>query len=314
MGQLDLFTERLPDRPYCTDDLTFGLLIRPKLAAMRCRYIQPNTPFAVSWLVFDIDYPYAAFSWEDELLPAPSIIVINRLNGHAHLLYAIETPVFNAAGHPKPIRLAAAIQDGFRQRLNGDIGYSGLMAKNPLHTHWSVIVHANAVYDLAYLAEWVDFDQLEKQRRKEERGLGRNCSLFDRLRHWAYRRVAHYKDTAAVGEWEKAVLAQATQLNDFHNPLHEAEVRAIAKSTAKWCWSRFDIKASNERFSSLQAHRGKRGGVASGAARLAASQGKRKAARAMRAMRAEGKGYRQIADALGVHVNTVAIWLKSNPQ
>jgi len=99
--------------------------------------------------------------------------------------------------------------------------------------------------------------------------------------------------------------------NDFNTPLHASEVRAIAKSTANWCWNRFDIKASNERFSTLQAHRGKQGGVASGIARLAASQEKREAARAMRAA---GKSYRRIADALGIHVNTVAIWLKRNPQ
>ena len=311
MEQLDLFAERLPARPYCTDDLTFGLMIRPKASAAHCRYIQPNTPFAVSWLVFDIDHPYAAFSWEDELLPAPSIIVINCLKGHAHLLYAIETPVFNAAGHPKPLRLAAAIQEALRQKLGGDVGYSGLISKNPLHTHWRVIVYENAIYDLAYLADWVDLDKQEKCQRKEERGLGRNCSLFDRLRHWAYRWIATYKDTATAAEWGQAVLAQAMKSNDFNTPLHESEVRAIAKSTAKWCWNRFDIKASNERFSTLQAHRGKQGGVASGIARLAASQEKREAARAMRA---EGKSYRGIADALGVHVNTVAIWLKRNPQ
>ena len=121
MEQLDLFAERLPARPYCTDDLTFGLIIRPKASAARCRYIQPNTPFAVSWLVFDLDHPYAAVRWEDDVIPTPSIIVTNCLNGHARLLYAIETPVFNAAGHPQPLRLAAAIQEALRQKLGGDI-------------------------------------------------------------------------------------------------------------------------------------------------------------------------------------------------
>ena len=201
--------------------------------------------------------------------------------------------------------MAAAIQEGLRQKLGGDIGYSGLISKNPLHTHWRVIVYANAIYDLAYLADWVDLDKPEKCQRREERGLGRNCSLFDRLRHWAYRWIATYKDTATAAEWGQAVLAQAMKSNDFNTPLHESEVRAIAKSTAKWCWNRFDIKASNERFSTLQAHRGKQGGVASGIARLAASQEKREAARAMRA---EGKSYRRIADALGVSRRSVIYW------
>jgi DNA invertase Pin-like site-specific DNA recombinase len=87
--------------------------------------------------------------------------------------------------------------------------------------------------------------------------------------------------------------------------LHESEVRAIAKSTAKWCRGRFDIQASGERFSKLQAHRGRKGGVASGVARLAASEGRRAVARSMRA---EGKSYQQIAAALGVSRRSVIYW------
>jgi len=185
-------------------------------------------------------------------------------------------------------------------------GYSGLIAKNPLHPHWRVIVHPSAVYDLAYLSEWVDLDHRPaKPLTGEERGLGRNCALFDRLRHWAYRWIATYKDTATADEWGRAVCAQARKSNNFNTPLHESEVRAIAKSTAKWCWNRFDIKASNERFSKLQARRGRKGGVVSGVARLAKNADKREEARLMWA---QGQSYRQIADALGVSRRSVIYW------
>ena len=45
-------------------------MIRPKAAA-RCRYIQPNTPSTLSWLVFDIDHPDGAIRWEDTFIPPP---------------------------------------------------------------------------------------------------------------------------------------------------------------------------------------------------------------------------------------------------
>jgi len=305
MEQLDLFTERLPARPYCTDDFAFGLMIRPKAAA-RCRYIQPNTPSTLSWLVFDIDHPDGAIRWEDTFIPPPSIIVVNTANGHAHLFYAIKTPVFSTPDHPKPLRLAAAIQEAMREKLDGDPGYAGLITKNPLHPDWRVIVWPMAVYELEDLACRVDLGRPKKRPRQEEIGLGRNCTLFDRLRHWAYRWIATYKDTATAAEWDKAVLAQAAKLNDFNLPLHESEVRAIAKSTAKWCWHRFDIQASNERFSKLQAHRGRKGGVASGVARLAASEDKRASALLMRA---QGQSIRAIAKALGVGRSTVGDWV-----
>jgi hypothetical protein len=300
--QLDLFTKRLPARPYCADDFAFGLLIRPKAAAVQCRYIQPNSPFPLGWLVFDIDHPDAAVRWEGTFIPPPSIIVVNGANGHAHLLYAIKTPVFSTPNHPRPLRLAAAVQEGMREKLDGDPGYSGLIVKNPLHSDWRVIVW-KVVYELDELACRVDLDKPKKRPRREELGLGRNCSLFDRLRHWAYRQIAAYKGAANAAEWDRAVLAQAAELNDFNLPLHESEVRAIAKSTAKWCWGRFDIQASNERFSRLQAHRGRKSGIA----RLAKNEDKRAAARLMKA---QGQNTRAIAATLGVDQSTVSRWVQ----
>ncbi|MBP7544782.1 MAG: primase C-terminal domain-containing protein [Acidovorax sp.] len=50
-------------------------------------------------------------------------------------------------------------------------------------------------------------------------------------------------------------------------PLLPNEVKATAKSVAKWTWSRFDVAASDARFSALQGYRGRKGGNASGIAR-----------------------------------------------
>ncbi|MHB1681166.1 MAG: replication initiation protein [bacterium] len=45
------------------------------------------------FLVFDVDKPKAALSFESANLPEPNIVVINPKNTHAHLLYYLENPV-----------------------------------------------------------------------------------------------------------------------------------------------------------------------------------------------------------------------------
>ena len=90
---------------------------------------------------------------------------------------------------------------------------------------------------------------------------------------------------------------------DFKTPLEGREVWHIAKSVAKWTWRNL----SAEGFSQWQAAQGKKGGKASGKARLAASEDKRSSARLMRA---SGMTLREIAAELHVGKSTVSDWLK----
>ena len=134
-AQLDLFRERLPRKPYHTDEFTTGLSIADVSRALGARYIQPNGPTHRHWLVFDVDHAAATLSWDDVGAPAPNITVTNRANGHAHLIYGLETPIRTAPdGKVAPLRYAAAIEAALREKLGADLGYSGLICKNPLHT------------------------------------------------------------------------------------------------------------------------------------------------------------------------------------
>lgn len=249
------FIERLPRRPYCSDDMETGLRIRPTETALRHRHIQPNAPMAVSWLIFDLDYPHAGLKWEKENLPPPTISVVNSANGHAHLLYGLNTPIaMSDAAREAPIRYAASIQAAFRIRLSADVGYAGLIAKNPLHPSWRVW-WVNKLYDLGEMAEYVTLPKRLPERTSV--GLGRNCMLFDELRAWAYQWVRLYKKNGATfTAWHAAALGQAESLNRFDHPLLFPEIQAISKSVAKWVWQRF----TDSSFSALQSARGKRGG------------------------------------------------------
>ncbi len=98
MAALERFLEHLPTRPYCTDDLTTGLQIRPKATALQRVYLQPNGPGMVWAMVYDVDRrvvdPHRlAPVWEDAGMPEPNFATINRASGRGHLVYMLEAGV-----------------------------------------------------------------------------------------------------------------------------------------------------------------------------------------------------------------------------
>jgi DNA-binding transcriptional regulator YiaG len=66
----------------------------------------------------------------------------------------------------------------------------------------------SAVYELGFLAEFIDFQRVRAKSTKAARlidsGEGRNCTLFDSLRTWAYRGI---RDYWGPGAWDQAWLA-----------------------------------------------------------------------------------------------------------
>ena len=278
--QLELFRGNLPRKPYCTDDLG-QLQIRSVAHAVKRRYIQPNHPNSKLWLLYDIDRATGPEEVTDDLnLPAPTIWVKNRANGHAHALYALETPVhMNPSSSAQAIRFAGALDVAMSAALDADPGYAGLICKNPLHSFWETYTLGN-VYDLAELAEYVDLNRFSDRRRNlPDVGLGRNVTLFERLRTWAYRAIRqgwpHYE------QWLRACESRAQGYNDFEAPLPLSEVKATAKSVAKWTHKNM----SPAGFSAVQASRGRRGGKASSRRKYASNAEKQRAYRERKARR-----------------------------
>ncbi len=254
MQQLsELIERRLPRRPYCSDNLEHGLIIRPSKIAVSKNYLQLNPPCHRHWLLFDLDRPMAALAWEQAHLPPPNWIAINPANGHAHLGYLLEVPVVTSeAGRDKPLRYAAAVEKAFRIALGADPGYAGLIAKNPLSEHWKICFLHTQAFDLNYLAEWVTLTSAATPC-IEPIGLGRNIMLFDSIRQWSYRNVLLYKETnAGLEQWFRTVMRECELVNQhFPTPMTLSEVRGIAKSIAKWTWREFSEKA----FSQIQRER-----------------------------------------------------------
>lgn len=295
--QLQLFRERLPSKPYHTDDLQTGVQIRSADRAALARYIQPNGPTHRFWLVYDIDRPGGALDWSDRGAPPPSITAMNPANGHAHLIYGLETAVRTASdAKAAPLRYAAAIDCALQQALDADPGYSGLICKNPLHPHWQVATWEPRLYTLADLDSWLDLEgSQDRRKRLPDYGLGRNCTLFEKLREWAYRAIRQGWPDAE--RWEAACLDRARMYNaGFSAALDPQEVRHISRSVARWTHKHLDAAS----FSAWQSAQGAKKG---------------KAQRDMLmpqviAMATAGASQREIASSLGLSQKTVCNWLR----
>ena len=250
-----------PSRPLCSDDLSHGIWRETLKDALRRPYIQANPQRRVWVLLFDVDHPLAAMAWDAAGLPPPTWTAQNPENGHAHIAYALSAPVAKSdAARLKPLRLLARIQHAMTDALSADRGYVGLITKTPNHARWRTTVWRPEPYGLDELRDYLP-DNLELPRhikKTEAVGVGRNVSLFESLRHWAYSHRRNYDNHTA---WFCACLSHAEALNTFATPLEFNELKATAKSVAKWTWERFDVAASNARFSEKQARRGRLGGM-----------------------------------------------------
>ena len=297
--QLDLF-DSLPNKPYCMDEVPGSMLIRSKAIAVKKPYIQVNPPLMTIYFVFDDDKDNSALSWFDADLPAPLWTTQNPESTRCHHCYKLEIPVCTSEfASIKAIKYAQAVYYAYALKLGADLNYSHLITKNPLHPQWRTTYWVDRAYSLDYLADFVDLPK-KIPKKLEVVGLGRNVTMFEKGRHWAYKAIRDYMHHNSSHDWERAVRAQIEAINSgFEQPLPYSEVKATAKSIAKWVWQRF----SYGDFSEIQAKRGAKGGKAKGKA----YDSKRQQAIQLRC---EGLSIREISEKLGAHRNSVSTWVK----
>jgi replicase family protein len=254
------FPDLIPSKPYCADILEGGLSIRSKSAALRRRHIQMNGPSAFTWMLHDTDRSDAYHAHDDANVSQPNVIMINRENGHAHSAYLLATAVArHSASRVGTLRFFGAVERGIARRIGADRHYTGLIAKNPIHADWKVEWRREQPYTLTELAgSLFESDMAPDRSAHTSLGAGRNVTVFDELRSFAYREVLKFKrgdaGVAGLDAFRARLEAVALGINtQFPEALNLTEVRAIAKSVARWTWSRF----TPQRFSQLQSHRAK---------------------------------------------------------
>jgi len=305
--------EDLGNRPYCSDDLKeHGIWRENKRFVANMPYCQLNRDNSYRYLIYDLDEAESALNWYANNLPPPTYIAQSRDKpeneeigeGRCHVAYRLARPVYTTeTAQIKAINYLHRIDRGLTKALGADPSYAKLITKNPLHPNWRVTFLNPHPYELDYLADFVDMD-LPKDEYTNTCGLGRNCTVFEVVRHWGYRAVKTFKlNNCSYEVWHKEVLLRVQEENaKFQEGLPFSEVKAIAKSISKWIWANF----SYEEFLEIQTRRACKGGKAR-------SEGYSDARQQAFQMFLNGCNKTQIAEVLGVSRQTVGNWLK-NPQ
>ena len=309
------FFKKLPYKPFCSFGKGGKTLIRSKKHAIQYPLIQVNHVHTVQYLIFDIDAPDAYLHFFDENLPVPTWIAKNKKNGHCHVCYELKTAVCKTAhARLKPLRYLASIEYTYAKKLNADLRYTGLLTKNPVDRDWQVFLLNPAPFELDELADYVDLETKPKpteEEKKEVFGLGRNCMLFDTVRFWAYKAIREHLDSG-LDIWYQEVLERSKTANGaFLEPLPYSEVKATAKSIARWVWR--NHTAAHAKFIERQTAKGRKGGLSSdsshgGKARSAQYSDIRQEALKLHIM---GLSVTKIANQLGISRPSVYAYLKS---
>ena len=127
---LDQFINTIPKRPYASDNLNYGVKICSKDAALLKVYLQPNHPYYLHNIVFDLDYEASLVEilYSKTGIPLPNLIIENKENGRSHAIYQLKTPVFKTdASRQKPIIYLNAIHRTLQHVLDAGANYTGLI-------------------------------------------------------------------------------------------------------------------------------------------------------------------------------------------
>ena len=214
-------------------------------------------------------------------LPTPNVHATRTASGHSQIFYLLDRPVHRGE--------LARVAEFYRATLGADPGYCGVLSSNPVHGDYQTSYPKADPYALDDLAAVIPKGW--RVPRPATTVEGRNVELFRALCKRGLR------DT------DRQLEAWAHTYNDgFSRPLDAAELLGILKSVLryrdKWC-----EHGHQQSFLFRQALRGRKGGTASGLARLVNVSDRDRFIVAR--LDAGGESYRAIALAFGVHVGTV---------
>ncbi len=252
---LDVF---LPHRPHATNYLDQGQYRMSREDALTMRYVEHSPHALLGSIVIDCDHPDAAMRAFEKPSdhPAPNWVAQSP-SGRAHLGWWLAAPVCRTdSARLQPLRFAQRIEAGLRTSVGGDFAYGGQLTKNPIHASWETLYGPAQAYELRDLTTIHTPHQMPRLPERAA-GLGRNVTMFDTARTWAYPQWWHQRH-GTVGAWEQLVLQRCHAINtEFAVPLPFIEVWATAQSISRWIWRNF----TEADYRARQAHRGHLGGT-----------------------------------------------------
>lgn len=203
----------------------------------------------------------------------PNIVVYNPTNPSKHqAFWLLRDPVHcqPEARFRAPYQYLRAIEAAYDARYGCDPHFARHIHRNPLCLISDAVWLHERAYTLAELAEVVSLTPGAGKRAaaRSERvaeGRGRNCTLFEDLRLWAYGQVSNAR-AVDYDIWHRQVMTRALALNHFadQDPLPAAEVYGVARSVAEFVYYRYQPGSGGAEptpeFRARQAKRGRIGG------------------------------------------------------
>lgn len=252
----------------------------------------------------------------------PNIVVYNPTKPERHQAFWLLRDAVHCqpeAQGRKPYQYLRAIEAAFDARYGCDPHFARHIHRNPLCLLSDAVWLHERPYTLSELAGVVSLTHAGLKRTAERsgrltEGSGRNCTLFDELRLWAYRQAASAQ-AVDYDVWHRQVMTRAIALNGFQQPLPAAEVYGVARSVAEFVYYRYEPGTGSTEltpeYRAKQAERGRRGGLASKGGGRPSKSGKaaEELIKAVVQLKGDGLTNRDIADDLGIGVASVSRYL-----
>ena len=267
---LEDFKQKIPARPYCSDNKRIKY-IRHRDEAIKMPYIQANHA-VINYIIFDLDYNGSALAAMDNDLAEPTITAINRDNGHCHALYQIDK-IYPKTASIKSRTLLNDIIDGYKNILKADrvITTQKQLTKNPLHQCWETLTGKPVT--LSEMAEYLPHSSKQHPNwTPAERlgdfsnyiSIGRNCTMFEYIRHHAYSIVANCQSQE---ELMSSISMIAIEKNNielfkwFKTPLTKKELNDITKSISRWTWTHRNTISQQSKNTGIMGFEPRTGGI-----------------------------------------------------
>lgn len=236
----------------CADVKSYSV-IRNLQQGLDKLYIEINPLNSYEWIVIDCDYDVPYY---EDMPVVPNYIVRNPENNKAHLFFKIDAVHRNNNSSYKAQEFYHSVRIALTILFKGDLGFSQVLCKNPLvDDFWRVDYIHDQEFELSELSDHCDFlpRHLHKAKNLDDLGLGRNCEIFEKVRHKAYK--------LPINEnlFDKIYYLCQQENMLFSIPLIDKEVRGIAKSITKYV-SSLDNKFWYQRLVEKQSERGKKSG------------------------------------------------------
>lgn len=256
----------LPEKPFYSADKRQHGKFDTRENVINAPYLGHNFPL-VNFIHVDCDYPNPMLHVYESDLPKPTFAIYSKNKkgapnrAGAHLVYQLASPCHHRKSSRKTIEIFQHVTWGLRDTLCADkiIYKEKQLAKNALATDfWETDVIGGQWFLQDLIAElrrvgWrpTPKKELHDKNRIEDLfdkqclnfaeyvGIGRNQTLFDYIRHFAYRQAAEGRCVTYQVAYD-ILIAEAKAVNErlipqfFPRPLPHIELYSTCRSIAKY--------------------------------------------------------------------------------